>query len=70
MHVNQTRSTPSVPVPSRTVLALVSGHLASSASAFFDDDNADAVISTLDACRNPDGSGYDDVTVGEHLARK
>lgn len=39
-------------------------------AAFFHDGNADAVISTLDACRNPDGSGYDDVTVGEHLARK
>ncbi len=39
-------------------------------AAFFHDGNADAVVSTVAACRNPDGSGYDDVTVGEHLAQK
>ena len=37
----------------------------------FHDGNADAVISTLEPCRAADGtSSYDEVTVGEHLARK
>lgn len=40
-------------------------------AAFFHDGNADAVISTLDPCRNADGSSlYDDVTVAEHLEQK
>ena len=40
-------------------------------AAFFHDGNADAVISTLEPCRAADGSSsYDEVTVGEHLARK
>ena len=40
-------------------------------AAFFHDGNADAVISTLDPCRDPDGSSsYDDVTVAEHLSQK
>jgi isopenicillin N synthase-like dioxygenase len=40
-------------------------------AAFFHDGNADALISTLEPCRAPDGSTpYDDVTVAEHLAQK
>ena len=40
-------------------------------AAFFHDGNADAVISTLEPCRAPDGSSaYGDVTVGAHLAQK
>jgi isopenicillin N synthase-like dioxygenase len=40
-------------------------------AAFFHDGNADALISTLDSCRAPDGStAYEDVTVADHLARK
>jgi isopenicillin N synthase-like dioxygenase len=40
-------------------------------AAFFHDGNADAVISTLQTCRDADGgSPYDDVTVAEHLAQK
>ncbi len=39
-------------------------------AAFFHDGNADALISTLEPCRSPDGRGYEDVTVGEHLAQK
>jgi isopenicillin N synthase-like dioxygenase len=40
-------------------------------AAFFHDGNADALISTLDSCRPPDGSTtYEDVTVADHLARK
>jgi isopenicillin N synthase-like dioxygenase len=39
-------------------------------AAFFHDGNADALISTLGPCRSPGGHGYEDVTVGEHLAQK
>lgn len=40
-------------------------------AAFFHDGNADALISTLEPCRDADGgSPYDDVTVAEHLAQK
>lgn len=40
-------------------------------AATFHDGNADAVISTLRPCRDPDGSSsYDDVTVADHLAQK
>jgi isopenicillin N synthase-like dioxygenase len=40
-------------------------------AAFFHDGNADAVISTIDTCRDADGgTEYDDVTVAEHLAQK
>lgn len=40
-------------------------------AAFFHDGNADAVVSTLEPCRDADsGSAYPDTTVGEHLARK
>jgi len=40
-------------------------------AAYFHDGNADALISTLDTCRAPDGSAdYDDITVAEHLAQK
>ena len=40
-------------------------------AAFFHDGNADALVSTLEPCRGPDGSSpYDDVTVAEHLAQK
>jgi len=40
-------------------------------AAFFHDGNADATISTLAPCRDPDGSSsYDDVTVADHLAQK
>jgi isopenicillin N synthase-like dioxygenase len=40
-------------------------------AAFFHDGNADALITTLEPCRGPDGSSnYDDVTVGAHLAQK
>lgn len=40
-------------------------------AAFFHDGNSDALVSTIESCRDADGgSSYDDVTVGEHLARK
>ena len=40
-------------------------------AAFFHDGNADAVISTLEPCRDAGGSSpYDDVTVAEHLEQK
>jgi isopenicillin N synthase-like dioxygenase len=39
-------------------------------AAFFHDGNADALISTLEPCRTDGEAGYDDVTVGEHLAQK
>jgi isopenicillin N synthase-like dioxygenase len=40
-------------------------------AAYFHDGNADARISTLPTCRDPDGSSpYADVTVAEHLAEK
>jgi len=39
-------------------------------AAFFHDGNADALISTLEPCRLPDGHVYEDVTVAEHLAQK
>ncbi len=40
-------------------------------AAFFHDGNADALISTLDPCREADGtSSYPDVTVAEHLTQK
>ena len=40
-------------------------------AAYFHDGNADAVISTLEPCRDADGgSSYDDVTVADHLAQK
>lgn len=40
-------------------------------AAFFHDGNADAVISTIESCRDDTGATeYDDVTVAEHLAQK
>jgi isopenicillin N synthase-like dioxygenase len=40
-------------------------------AAYFHDGNADALISTLEPCRDPSGEHvYDDITVGEHLAQK
>ena len=40
-------------------------------AAFFHDGNADALISTIDSCRDASGgSAYDDVTVAEHLFQK
>ncbi|MCX6522021.1 MAG: isopenicillin N synthase family oxygenase [Actinobacteria bacterium] len=39
-------------------------------AAFFHDGNADALISTLTPCRSAEGTGYDDVTIAEHLAQK
>ncbi len=40
-------------------------------AAFFHDGNADALISTLEPCREADGSSpYPDVTVAEHLTQK
>ena len=40
-------------------------------AAYFHDGNADALISTLEPCRDPRGEHiYDDITVGEHLAQK
>jgi len=40
-------------------------------AAYFHDGNADALISTLEPCRDATGEHvYDDITVGEHLAQK
>lgn len=49
-----------------------SGHsIRRRSAAFFHDGNADALISTLEPCRDADGgSPYDSVTVAEHLAQK